>query len=189
MEEKPNSPHILIFPLPVQGHVNSMLKLAELLSKADFKVTFLKSEHNYQRLVSYTNISTLFEQYPLLQFKIISDALAMDQPQSSDRMMKMFDAISLNSRPLLNKTLIKTRPPIGCIIRDEIMGFMLDIAEELKTPIINFCTIGACWFWAYYCILEMIQASELPMQRIHNFFSYKFLKEKKSNILTSQFNY
>ncbi|KAK8715830.1 hypothetical protein V6N13_043156 [Hibiscus sabdariffa] len=52
-EEKPQtSPHVLIFPLPTQGNVNSMLKLAELLALAGLNLTFLNSDFIHEQLVT-----------------------------------------------------------------------------------------------------------------------------------------
>jgi hypothetical protein len=44
-QQWPKAPaHVLIFPFPAQGHVNSMLKLAGLLSLAGLHVTFLNTD-------------------------------------------------------------------------------------------------------------------------------------------------
>ncbi|RVW60759.1 hypothetical protein CK203_033589 [Vitis vinifera] len=47
MEHRSVSPHVLVFPFPIQGHVNSMLKLAELLSLAGLRITFLNSYYTH----------------------------------------------------------------------------------------------------------------------------------------------
>ncbi|KAK9189393.1 hypothetical protein WN943_017989 [Citrus x changshan-huyou] len=164
MEEKPKSPHILIFPLPCQSHVNSMLKLAEIFSLAGLKVTFLNSKHNHERLIRYTDIHDRFLQYSEFQFKTISDGLPADHPRAGDRLMEMFDSLSLNTRPLLKQMLIDTSPPVSCIIGDACMEFVVDVATELEIPVIHFRAISACSFWAYFSIPEMIQAGELPMK-------------------------
>lgn len=164
MEEKPKSPHILMFPLPCQSHVNSMLKLAEIFGLAGLRVTFLNSNHNHERLIRYTDIHARFLQYSEFQFKTISDGLPVDHPRVGDRLMEMFDSLSLNTRPLLKQMLIDTSPPVSCIIGDASMEFVIDVATELKIPVIHFRAISACGFWAYFCIPKMIQAGELPMK-------------------------
>ena len=62
MENKPDPApsHLLIFPFPAQGHINSMLMLAELLAFSGLNVTFLNSEYNHERLVRYTDIEPVF---------------------------------------------------------------------------------------------------------------------------------
>jgi hypothetical protein len=67
MEQGPNAPpapHVLVFPFPAQGHVNSMLKLAELLALAGLQVTFLNTDHNHDRLVCYTIVLACFTRFP-----------------------------------------------------------------------------------------------------------------------------
>jgi hypothetical protein len=54
------SPHVLIFPTPAQGHVNSTLKQAELLAFEGIHVTFVISKYNHNRLVRFTNILAHF---------------------------------------------------------------------------------------------------------------------------------
>ncbi|KAJ0047249.1 hypothetical protein Pint_06409 [Pistacia integerrima] len=164
MEEKPKSPHVVIFPLPAQGHLNSMLKLAELLSLAGLKITFLSSDHNHKRLLRYTDIRTRFAKYSGFQFKIFSDGLPEDHPRTSDRTKEVFDALNLSGRTFLKEMLTETRPPVSCIIGDGILGFVSDVVKELKIPLIHFRTASASSFWTYFCVQELIQAGELPLK-------------------------
>ncbi|KAJ8557632.1 hypothetical protein K7X08_003257 [Anisodus acutangulus] len=62
-QEEAGIPHVLTFPLPIQGPINSMLQLAELFCLAGLKVTFLNTIHNQERLLRCTNVQSRFEQY------------------------------------------------------------------------------------------------------------------------------
>uniref|UniRef100_A0A0E0BHU8 Glycosyltransferase n=1 Tax=Oryza glumipatula TaxID=40148 RepID=A0A0E0BHU8_9ORYZ len=42
--------HAILFLLPCSGHINPMLKLAELLHSRRVPVTFVNTEHNHERL-------------------------------------------------------------------------------------------------------------------------------------------
>nr|GEU83549.1 7-deoxyloganetic acid glucosyltransferase [Tanacetum cinerariifolium] len=77
-----NSPHVLIFPFPVQGHVSCMLKLAELLCLSGVDVTFLNSDIIHRRLLRYTDVVSRFSCYPGFRFETISDGLPTDHPRS-----------------------------------------------------------------------------------------------------------
>ncbi|KAL7236086.1 hypothetical protein ACSBR1_019369 [Camellia fascicularis] len=77
-------PHVLIFPFPIQGHVNSMLKLAELFCLAGIDVTFLNSKHNHCRLLRYTDVRSRFAPYVGFNFETIPDGLPADHPRSGD---------------------------------------------------------------------------------------------------------
>ncbi|XP_031273306.1 7-deoxyloganetic acid glucosyltransferase-like [Pistacia vera] len=167
MEENPHSPHLLIFPLPFQGHLNSMLKLAELLSLQGLSITFLNSHHSHKRLLRYTDIHARFAQYPGFRFKTFSDGLPDDHPRTIHQITEMFDALYLSARPFLKKMLIDTLPPVSCIIGDGILGFVPDVAKELKIPLIHFRTVSACSIWAYFCIPLLIQAGNIPLRGRH----------------------
>ncbi|OMO68459.1 UDP-glucuronosyl/UDP-glucosyltransferase [Corchorus capsularis] len=165
-EQRPQatSPHVLIFPVPAQGHVNSMLKLAELLALAGLKITFLNSQHNHERLICHTDIRSRFIKYPGFEFETITDGLPVDHPRVGDRIMEIFDAMELRTKPILREMLVKMKPPVDCIIGDGILGFIVDVANELGIPIFQFRTISACCIWAYFSIPDMIQAGELPIK-------------------------
>ncbi|KAJ8747351.1 hypothetical protein K2173_012931 [Erythroxylum novogranatense] len=79
-----NRPHVLIFPLPAQGHVNSMLKLAELLCLSGLFVTFVNSEHNHERLVRFTDLQVRFSKYQGFQFKTVPDGLPVEHQRTGD---------------------------------------------------------------------------------------------------------
>ncbi|XP_011038346.1 PREDICTED: 7-deoxyloganetic acid glucosyltransferase-like [Populus euphratica] len=165
MENRSNPPpHVLIFPLPCQGHVNSMLKLAELLSLAGINITFLNSEHNHELLARHTNIEDRFTKYPGFQFQTIADGLPVDHPRSGDRLMELFDAMKVVAKPIFKKILLETKPPVNCIIGDGVLGFVGDVAIEVGVPIIYFRTISACSFWAYFSISDIIEGGQLPIR-------------------------
>lgn len=165
MENRSNPPpHVLIFPLPCQGHVNSMLKLAELLSLAGINITFLNSEHNHELLARYTNIEDRFTKYPGFQFQTIADGLPVDHPRSGGQFMELFEAMKLVTKPVFKKILLETKPPVNCIIGDGILGFVGDVAIEVGVPFIYFRTVSACSFWAYFSIFDIIEGGQLPIR-------------------------
>ncbi|KAK5795535.1 hypothetical protein PVK06_036804 [Gossypium arboreum] len=99
-------PHVLVFPFPLQGHINSMIKLAELLAIAGFKLTFLNSHHNHERLVKFNNIAAHFERYPGFQFKTITDGLPLDHPRSGNWFLDMFEVMELTMKESLKEVLV-----------------------------------------------------------------------------------
>ncbi|TYG73158.1 hypothetical protein ES288_D04G078300v1 [Gossypium darwinii] len=160
-----SSSHVLIFPLPVQGHVNSMLKLAELLAHAGLKVTFLNSHFIHQQLLRHTDILSRFAKYAGFQFKTILDGVPNDHPRvGGDFVRKLFDGLELITKPLFKDMLVNSKPKVDCIIGDGVLGIALDIADDLGIPIIQFRTISACSLWAYFAIPDMIHAGELPIK-------------------------
>ncbi|GAV56817.1 UDPGT domain-containing protein [Cephalotus follicularis] len=161
----PLPPHVLIFPLPCQGHVNSMLNLAQLLSLAGLHVTFLNSDHNHDLLVRYTDIQARFACYPGFRFTTIPDGLPLEHPRNGESFMELFDAVKSITMPLFREMLVSGQfGLVNCIIADGIMGYTIDIANELGIPIFHFRTISACSFWAYFSIPQLIEAGEIPIK-------------------------
>ncbi|KAJ4822345.1 hypothetical protein Tsubulata_029768, partial [Turnera subulata] len=117
----PPPPHVLIFPLPAQGHVNPMLKLAQLLGIVGLDISFLNSEYNHERLVRHTNIQARLAQYPGFRFRSILDGLLADHPRSGVAVKELFESLNTRVKPILKDMLDEIRPPLTCIIGD---GFM-----------------------------------------------------------------
>ncbi|KAF3434862.1 hypothetical protein FNV43_RR21949 [Rhamnella rubrinervis] len=166
-------PRVLIFPLPAQGHVNAMLKLAELLGLAGLHVTFLNTHFVHNRLLLHTDIPARFANYPGFLFKTISDGLPEDHPRSSNSIMEVAHSINMKSKSLFKQMVASNElgsesdssPSVTFIIVDGIFGgFTTDVANELHIPIIHFRTVGACCFWTYFSIPKLIQAGELPIR-------------------------
>ncbi|WCJ19737.1 7-deoxyloganetic acid glucosyltransferase [Euphorbia peplus] len=157
-------PHVLIFPLPVQGHINSMLKLAEILSLANLKVTFITTQHNHDRLTRFTDFETRFNKYPEFELKTVPEFLPIDQSLGT-LLVDIIKSTDLVVKPVFRKSIImESSPPVTCIIMDGILAFVSEVANEFRIPVIHFRTISACAFWAYYCIFDIVEAAQLPVK-------------------------
>ncbi|XP_059666351.1 7-deoxyloganetic acid glucosyl transferase-like [Cornus florida] len=170
----PLPPHVLVFPLPIQGHVNSMLKLAELLCLGKLHVTMLVSEYSHSRFLRHTHVHSHFARYPGFSFRTIPDGLPDDHPRAGERFMEIFPSLKSVTGPLFREMMIGTnflgtgtRRPVTCIIADGILGFAGDLAIEREIPLIYFRTISACSFWAYFCLPQLIEADEIPLKGIN----------------------
>ncbi|KAL8247746.1 hypothetical protein R6Q59_008962 [Mikania micrantha] len=168
MDQEAVPPHVLIFPLPLQGPVNSMLKLAELLCLSGLHITFLVTDHIHTRLVKYSNIQSRFNGYPGFRLETISDGLPEDHPRSGAVLMEMFDSLKIKTKILLKDLLTSgklnsdSRRPVTCIIGDGIMGFTCDVANDVGLPIIYVRTISACCLWVFFCLPKLIESGEIP---------------------------
>ncbi|CAH2080455.1 unnamed protein product [Thlaspi arvense] len=161
-QERLPSPHVLIFPLPLQGPVNSMLKLAELLCLAGLRVTFLNTHHNHRRLIRFSDMAARLEQYPSLRFATISDGLPEDHPRCGPRIMEMFESLEAATKPHFRELLVSGG--FTCVIAELVMGFPLDVCEEVGVPVFCFDTISPICLWVYACIPRLIEAGELPFR-------------------------
>ncbi|XP_011076758.1 7-deoxyloganetic acid glucosyltransferase-like [Sesamum indicum] len=161
MSQNPRPPHVLIFPLPLQGPVNSTLKLAELLCLAHIDVTFLVTDHIHARLLRHSNIQTRFSSYPGFRIQTISDGLPEAHPRG-DRFLELFDSLKSKTKPLFKEVL--RCGGFSCVIADGILGFTCDVANEVRVPIFYIRTISAACLWVFFCIPKIIEAGEIPFE-------------------------
>ncbi|KAK9283363.1 hypothetical protein L1049_011605 [Liquidambar formosana] len=171
MDQRPLPPHVLIFPLPIQGHVNSMLKLAELLSLAGLHVTFLNSPYNHRRLLQYADIQSRFARYPGFRLETISDGIPDDHQRSGSRAVELFANLFAVTPPLFREMMISGslssdgRPPVSCVIADGVLSFAIDVAKEIGVMSIVFRTVSACALWANFCFPQLVQSGEVPFPK------------------------
>ncbi|KAK6145435.1 hypothetical protein DH2020_022255 [Rehmannia glutinosa] len=165
-------PHILIFPIPLQGHVNSMLNLAEILCLSDLHVTILLFDHIHSRLLRHAALQSRFSGYPGFRVATISDGLPADHPRSGERILDSVRSLKevggSQFRHLMESTDELSeggdRRRVSCLIVDGALSFTIPVVEDMGIPYIFFRTISACAFWAYFCIQDIIDAGELPLK-------------------------
>ncbi|XP_031109384.1 7-deoxyloganetic acid glucosyltransferase-like isoform X2 [Ipomoea triloba] len=166
MAEGELHPHVLIFPLPLQGPVNATFKLAELLSLSGISVTFLLTDHIHGRLNRHTNLQSRLRQYPGFRIKTISDGLPADHPREGNRYMELFDSLKAKTRPLFKEMLCAYEDsppgPVTCIISDGILDFTGDVADEVGVPIFFIRTYSPTCLWIFFCLPKLVQSGELP---------------------------
>lgn len=103
MDENSLPPRVLIFPFPAQGHVNSMLKLAELLCLAGIHVTFLVSADTIDRLTRFSNVGTRFGSYPGFRLETLPE---MFQEFPAQYLVELYNSVIETSQPFLSDLLL-----------------------------------------------------------------------------------
>ncbi|XP_047945396.1 7-deoxyloganetic acid glucosyl transferase-like [Salvia hispanica] len=164
--------HVVIFPFPAQGHMNSMLNLAHLFCLTDFHVTFIVSEFTHRLLLKNTSVPATFAAYPGFQFRIIPDGLPDDHPRFGDRIPDIVPAVSNTMVPLFKKMMADKhllaspghRRPATCFVADGFFSFAADFAEEIGLPLVYFRTPSAAYLWAYFHVDDLIQAQQIPIK-------------------------
>lgn len=176
------SPHVLIFPLPLQGPVNCMLKLAELLAINELHVTFLNTEYIQDRLLKHTDVQSRFDQYPGFNFETVPDGLPEDHPRTGDKFIDIANGMEEVVKPLFKDMLtngklsFKSSKPVSFIIADGFYSFANDIAKGAGIPLLYFDTISPCSLWTFFCLPRLIESGELP-------FKGKSISSSKINLI------
>ncbi|KAL0303792.1 UNVERIFIED_CONTAM: 7-deoxyloganetic acid glucosyltransferase [Sesamum radiatum] len=164
------SPHVLIFPLPLQGPVNCMLKLAELLCLSQIQVTFLNTLHIQERLRSCTGAELYFKRYPNFRFETVPDGLPEENPRTGDQIGNLLESMDAVAVPIFRGMVTSgvygpgSENQVTCIIADGIFTFAAGIAGEIGVPLLYFDTISPCGLWTYLCLPKLIKAGEFPFK-------------------------
>ncbi|PUZ72081.1 hypothetical protein GQ55_2G364700 [Panicum hallii var. hallii] len=163
--------HVLVFPFPVQGHINCMLHFATALVGAGVHVTFLHTEHNLRRLGGRASASSPAGS-PRLRFLSIPDGLPDDHRRSVADLLELYKSLAAEAmgpyRALLTPSPTTGSraadvgvdptggfPPVTCLVADGLLPWAFHAAEELGVPAIAFRTASAC-------SLLLFELGELP---------------------------
>ncbi|KAL6896732.1 hypothetical protein ACP4OV_007304 [Aristida adscensionis] len=169
--------HVLLFPSPLQGHLNCMLHFATGLVATGVHVTFVHTDHSLRRLGVDPGAATP----PRLRFLSVPDGLPDDHPRSVHPFLELMVSMrttggaayrallsSLRARGVADRRASGAAsatdgfPPVTCVVADGILPFAIDIAEELGVPAIAFRTASACSFLTYLSVPKLLEHGELP---------------------------
>ncbi|KAK9080760.1 hypothetical protein SSX86_000518 [Deinandra increscens subsp. villosa] len=143
--EQGKKPHALCIPVPVQGHINPMLKLAKILHSKGFLITFVNTEFNHQRLIRSRGPEAV-RGLPSFRFETIPDGLPpppnSDATQETTSLAKAIEENFLDPFKTLVTKVGASHSPVTCIVADLIMGFTHVVASELGIPEFVFWTAG-----------------------------------------------
>ncbi|KAI3820379.1 hypothetical protein L1987_07925 [Smallanthus sonchifolius] len=139
-------PHALCIPIPVQGHINPMLKLAKILHSKGFLITFVNTEFNHQRLVR-AHGSEAVRDLPSFRFETIPDGLPpsqnLDATQDVPSLARAIEENFLVPFKTLITKVSASHSPVTCIVADVLMGFTHAAATEFGIPEFLLWTSGA----------------------------------------------
>ncbi|XP_058110954.1 UDP-glycosyltransferase 76B1-like isoform X1 [Magnolia sinica] len=132
--QAPKVPHLVILPIPFQGHINPMLQLATLLHSKGFSITIIHTDYNSPNPSNYPNFN--FEPLPV--------GLSDGQVRTKDLVTILCilnDSCQAPFHDRLSRLLLDG--PVTCIITDELFYFTKAVADQLKLPRILLGTSSA----------------------------------------------
>uniref|UniRef100_A0A0E0LKT0 Uncharacterized protein n=1 Tax=Oryza punctata TaxID=4537 RepID=A0A0E0LKT0_ORYPU len=163
--------HVLVFPWPVQGHINCMLHFATGLLGAGLHVTFLHSDHTLP--AAGDDNDALAAASPRLRYVSIPDGLPDGHPRNAGAAVRLMESVQTQASAYRSLLANLARdpagdgngggfPPVTCVVADGVMPFAVDVAEELGVPALSFRTASACSFLAYLSMPRLFELGELP---------------------------
>ncbi|TVU34554.1 hypothetical protein EJB05_16390, partial [Eragrostis curvula] len=145
--------HVLLFPWPVQGHINPMLHLASALLDAGLRVTFLHTEHNLRHLAGAPHDQRL-------RVLSVPDGLPDDHPRSVSGLMELFESMRTAGCAAF-RALLRAEAEVTCVVADGTMPFAVAAAQEAGVPALAFRTESACGFLCYLSVPRLVELGEL----------------------------
>ncbi|KAI3439271.1 Glycosyltransferase, partial [Psidium guajava] len=160
-------PHAVCVPLPAQGHINPMLKLAKLLHHKGFRITFVHTQFNRQRLEKSLGEDAL-RGLADFRFEVISDGLPPSNPRGILDLPSLCLTLPVDGlrsfRELVMKLMNSDAPPPTCIVSDGVMSFTLKVAREFGVPEVMFFTPSGCGMLGYLHFDELVERGLFPLK-------------------------
>ncbi|XP_008237171.1 PREDICTED: 7-deoxyloganetin glucosyltransferase-like isoform X2 [Prunus mume] len=164
-------PHAVCIPLPAQGHINPMIKLAKLLHFKGFYITFVHTEFNYNRLLESRGSDALNGAEDF-QFETISDGLPPTNQRGILDLPELCRAMPVEGQRSFRDLIKKLNkasswsdvPAVSCIVSDGVMGFTLRVAQEFGIPEMLLFTPSGCGMLGYLHYEDLVERGYFPLK-------------------------
>lgn len=170
------SPHALLFPFPLQGHIKPYMNLANVLSTRGFYITFVNTEFVQRRLSESGAImvqdDSMMENknHKNIRFETVPDGLPPEHGCSQNQNLpELFLSMDANAHIHLQKLMEKLRhlpnvPPVTVIVSDGLLSKTQEIADEYGVPRVAFWPTSAFGFTTFFAIPLLIDRGYLPLK-------------------------
>ncbi|EOY17950.1 UDP-Glycosyltransferase superfamily protein, putative [Theobroma cacao] len=149
---------LVLFPLPLQGHINPMLHLANILHSRGYSITIIHTNFN----------SPDPSNYPHFTFHFFSENLPEDGTCATD-LIAFLSLLNTRCGPpfrhcLANLLSETSEEPVACLISDAILYFTQEVANELKLPRLVLRTGAASSFCVFTAFPLLKERGYIPIQ-------------------------
>ncbi|GFY89411.1 hypothetical protein Acr_06g0013510 [Actinidia rufa] len=165
-------PHAVCIPLPAQGHINPMLKLAKLLHSKGFHITFVHTQFNYNRLINSMCPDSVNQGPPDFRFEVVSDGLEPANQRGIMDLPALCEAMPVHLLESFRELLVRVRdspdvPPVTCVVSDGVMSFTMEVAEEFGLKEVLFFTPSGCGMLGYLQFEELLIRGYFPLKEVY----------------------
>ncbi|GAB2251826.1 hypothetical protein Droror1_Dr00004673 [Drosera rotundifolia] len=164
MNQQSQKPHAVCIPVPAQGHINPMMKLAKLLHHRGFHITFVNTEYNHKRLLKSRGPSSL-DGLPSFRFEAIPDGKPPSDNPDVTQDASILDTMERTClRPFMELVGSLDGPPVSCVIADAVLLFTVDAAEKLGVRIVQLWTSSASSFLGFMHCRDLLDRGLVPLK-------------------------
>ncbi|GLJ25438.1 hypothetical protein SUGI_0487110 [Cryptomeria japonica] len=147
-------PHVVVFPYPVQGHMNPLMEFAKRLVCRNLHVTFITTERVRERMIKAQSGATVHVTSALQDIRIetISDGLSPDceQTKDVDMVFDLFRKVGGLTLEQVIERLNSQGDTVSCIVYDSLLEWVPDIASKFNIPSAFFWTQSCAVYSIYY---------------------------------------
>ncbi|KDP35131.1 hypothetical protein JCGZ_10665 [Jatropha curcas] len=170
--EKKKSTHILVFPFPIQGHINPMLQFSKRLASKNLKVTFITSSSSSVTENSSTCIDT----------ETIYDGFNKGEKSTDPaEFIARYESSVPKSLAELIEKYSSSEYPVKCIVYDSILPWVLDVARKFGAFGASFFTQNVAVCALYYLAFD--GSLKVPVEKDKMSFLLPSLPELEFNDL------
>ncbi|GLJ25336.1 hypothetical protein SUGI_0485090 [Cryptomeria japonica] len=151
-QERIKQPHVVVFPFPIQGHINPLMEFAKRLVCRNVHVTFITTQKIREKMIQAqdgvaAHVTSAFHD---IRFETISDDLSPDFEETKDIGMKLdlLNKVGVLTFERLIQRLNSQGHTVSCIVYDPPLNWVPHIANKLDIP--------SAFFWTQSCAVYSI---------------------------------
>ncbi|KAJ8435141.1 hypothetical protein Cgig2_018969 [Carnegiea gigantea] len=115
--------HVIVFPFPIQGHINPMLQFSKQLASRGLRVTFATTSSIVTKITPFNSNSTTIEIIP-------DDATETTSKETIGAHIKRFNDFAPPHLAQLIEKKLRLRDRVRCLVYDSAVPWGLDIARK-----------------------------------------------------------
>ncbi|CAK7323021.1 unnamed protein product [Dovyalis caffra] len=149
------NPHIVVVPYPAQGHVIPFMELSQCLAKQGFKITFVNTEYNHNRVLKALGENSIGGEISLVS---LPDGLepSGDRNDLGKLSKSIFQVMPGKLEELIDRINMSEEENVTCIITDWSMGWALEVAEKMKIRRSIYWPAAAALLCSLICIPKLL---------------------------------
>lgn len=156
--EQSKGRRLILFALPLQGHIVPMLELANLLHFKGFSITVVSTQFNKLNPSSY----------PHLTFEFIDEGLTESEASTKD-LVHLISVLNEKCAQPFKECLVRllsdvSKEPVACLITDLRFHFTQPLAKSFNLPRLLLRTGGASSLVVYIAFPHLHEKGYLPKQ-------------------------
>ncbi|KAK9672161.1 hypothetical protein RND81_12G080900 [Saponaria officinalis] len=177
-----NQPHVLVFPYPIQGHINPMLQFSKRLASKNLNVTLVTTFTLAKSIPPQSQSGSI-------QIQPIYDGVKEgDSSTHHEAYLKTFERVIPQSLTNLIDEYNNTNKPVTFVVYDCVIPWVLDLTRKMGIDGAPFFTQSAAVHFIHYHVYkgdlsspikgDLVSVPKLPLLRAHEMPSLLVNSEK-----------